>query len=480
MALPRKFANVPKELLEQLALKELIRRRAERDPGNVLDANYPKQNAFVTDTSRNVAALTTRRAGKSTGLAKRFIRTMQKYPNCFCPYIGLTRQSAENVMWSILQEECEKYKIKAHFAVSDLTMTIENGARLQLFGADMKNFIKRLRGIKTPGAAIDEVQSFSSHVEELVDDILGPALLDYTDGWLALTGTPGPIPSGLFYDITAQGKYGFSVHQWSLLDNPYLPSPQTYVNELKKRKNWDDSNPTLRREYFGEWVLDLEVLVIKYQESRNHFERLPDREDQWSYVLGVDIGFDDADALVVLGWHRYEKAAYLIEEIVQTQQGITELAQSIEKLIRKYNPDKVVMDTGGLGKKIAEEMRRRYALPIISAEKTRKVEYIELLNDALRTRKFFARKDSRFVQDAMRLKWDYDKSTPDKLVVSDAFHSDVIDSVIYAFRESLHWQSEVEVIKPKPGAKDWYLKQAEEMENELLNQFERSKDDWGY
>lgn len=480
MALPRKFANVPKELLEQLALKELIRRRAERDPGNVLDPNYPEQNAFVIDTSRMIAAQTTRRAGKSTGLAKRFIRTMQRYPNCFCPYIALTRQSAENIMWGILQEEDEKYKIGAHFAVSDLTMTMPNGARLQLFGADMKNFIKRLRGIKTPGAAIDEAQDFGSHVESLVDDVLGPALLDYTDGWLALVGTPGPVPTGFFYDVTAKGMDGFSVHKWSLFDNPYLPNPRKFVEELKRRKNWDDHNPTLRREYLGEWVLDLEALVIKYVPEVNHYDDLPDREDQWAYVLSIDIGFDDADALAVIGWHKHEKAAYLIEEIVQTQQGITELAHVIERLMRKYDPDKIVMDTGGLGKKIAEEMRRRYSLPIVSAEKTRKIEYIELFNDALRTRKFFAKKDTRFAQDSMKLKWDYDKSTPDKLVISDSFHSDSIDAVLYGYRESLHWHFEPEVIKPKPGAKDWYLRQAEEMENELLNQFERSKDDWGY
>jgi hypothetical protein len=43
----------------------------------------------------------------------------------------------------------------------------------------MKNFIRRLRGIKTPGAGIDEAQDFGSHLESLVDDVLTPALADY-------------------------------------------------------------------------------------------------------------------------------------------------------------------------------------------------------------------------------------------------------------------------------------------------------------
>lgn len=475
--LPSKFKNVPREILQQLAIQEISRRRREKSPGSILDELYPQQNEFVLDTARNIAAQTTRRAGKSTGLVKRFIRTMQKYPGCFCPYVALTRTSAKNTLWTILREECEKYKIQADFNETALTMSLPNGSRLQLFGADMKNFIRRLRGIKTPGAAIDEAQDFGPHIEALVDDVLGPALLDYSDGWLAITGTPGPVPSGFFYDITARGIGGYSVHKWSLFDNPYLPDPRKFVDELKKRKGWDDSNPTLRREYMGEWVLDLDALVVKYQSSRNHYEHLPERKDQWQYIVSIDVGFEDADALAVIGWHRYEKAAYLIEERIEVQQGITELAAHVGSLIKKYDPDKVVMDTGGLGKKIAEEMRRRYSLPIISAEKTRKVEYIELLNDSLRTKRFFAKSDSRFAQDALRLKWDYEKSTPDKLVVSDSFHSDIIDAVLYGFRESLHWLSEEEPKKAKPGAKNWYLEQAEEMENELLKQLERENED---
>jgi hypothetical protein len=427
---------------------------------DIRDTTHSKQDAFVIDPQRFVAAQTSRRGGKSTGLGYRFFRTMAKYDGCFCPYIALTRESAKNIMWEALQEIDEKHKLGAKFTDSNLTVTLPNGSRLQLFGADMKNFIRRLRGIKTPGAGIDEAQDFGSHLESLVDDVLTPALADYSDGWLALTGTPGPVLSGYFYEATEGKRHGYSLHKWTLFDNPYLPNARRFVDELKLKKAWASDNPTLRREYYNKWVLDLEALVFRYQPELNHFSDTPRLN---RYVIGVDLGFNDADAIAVIGWDEHVRQAYLVKEVVQAQQGITELAESIESLIKEFNPDKVVMDTGGLGKKVAEEIRRRYQLPILAAEKTRKYEYIELLNDAMRTKRFSAKRDSRFAEDAARVKWDYEKSTPDRMVVSDHFHSDITDAVLYAFREALHWLSEPEIFKPKPGSAELFKAQEDEV-----------------
>jgi hypothetical protein len=100
----------------------------------------------------------------------------------------------------------------------------------------------------------------------------------------------------------------------------------------------------------------------------------------------------------------------------------------------------MVMDTGGLGRKIAEELKVRAALPIKAAEKTRKLEYIELVNDALRTGRLLARQGSQFASDCLLVEWDATRTRGEARVISDRFHSDIADAVLYAFRESLHWQ----------------------------------------
>lgn len=444
------------------------------------DDSFPKQDVFVSDSNRFIAAQCSRRAGKTNALAIRFLTTLEKHPGAFCLYIALTRESARNIMWPVLEELDEKFKVGLSFTESNLTVTHPNGARLQLFGADMKNFIRRLKGIKTPGVAIDEAQDFGAHLESLVDDVLTPTLTDYEDSWLAITGTPGPVPSGYFYKITQERKFGFSLHKWTLLDNPYLPQAENFLTELIKKHEWPDDNPTLRREWRNEWVLDLESLLIKYDSTKNNFETLPTKP--WTYILGVDIGFRDSDALALLAWSEASSEIYLVEETITQGQDITTLTTQIESYMKRYDISKIVMDEGGLGKKVAEEIRRRKHIPVQAAEKQRKMENVAFLNEWLRLGRFKARRNSRFAQDSFMLQIDWEKTSPDKIRVKDSFHSDIIDAVLYAFKESPAFTYQAPRDKPKHGSKAWAEEEESEMERAALEHFTSLEDQssaWG-
>ena len=54
---------------------------------------------------------------------------------------------------------------------------------------------------------------------------------------------------------------------------------------------------------------------------------------------------------------------------------------------------KIVIDQGGLGLKIAEEMRRRHGVPVEPADKKLKAENVGVLNDELRMGRFKAKAD---------------------------------------------------------------------------------------
>lgn len=463
---------------EQLLYEAYLTKLGEQK--DFTDKSFKAQHAFVIDKNRFIAAQCSRRAGKTNALAFRFMKTLDEHPGAFCLYIALTRESARNIMWPVLQELDDKFNIGFVFTESNLTITHPNGARLQLFGADMKNFIRRLKGIKTPGVAIDEAQDFGSHLESLINDVLTPTLTDYEDSWLAVTGTPGPIPSGYFYQITQERKFGFSLHKWTLLENPYLPQAKSFLDELIKKHEWDESHPTLRREWRNEWVLDLESLLIKYDKDKNDYEALP--QTQWTYILGVDIGLRDSDALAVLAWTHTSANIYLVEESVTPNQDITALANEIERLQKQYDISKIVMDTGGLGAKISEEFTRRKHIPIQPADKRRKFENIAFLNDWLRLGKFKAKAGSHFAQDSMKVQIDWEKTTPDRLVVKSGFHSDIIDAVLYAFRESPAFTFRDEPIKPKYGTKEWADEQVTDMERSALEHFtnlESADKGWG-
>ncbi len=465
-------------LTPSAASRALSRRRKVYQPKPLdLNPNFPHQNKFIEDEARYIAAQCSRRAGKTNGLAIRFFKTLAKYPKSQCIYLALTMDSARDIMWPVLHEINDLYSLGCTFTESKLTMTHPNGAKLKLMGADMKNFIKRLKGRKYPGVGLDEAQDFGSHLQSLVDDVLTPAISDYSDGWLALTGTPGPVPQGYFFDITQNRRFGYSVHGWTLLENPHMPDPASFIADLMKKREWTDTHPTLLREYRNQWVLDVEALWVKYKESVNHYQQLPDiTPAKYNYIMGIDLGFKDADAIAILAWSEKDPCTYLVEEKITAKQGITELVEQIEYLSKKYDITKMVIDEGGLGKKIAEEIRRQKSLPLHLADKARKQENVEFLNDALRLGRFKAKSASRFAQDSYLVQIDWDKSTPGKIIVKKKPHSDIIDAVLYAFKESPAFTWRPTPKQPPKGSKEWADAQQKEMWEAAQQHFEEQAD----
>jgi hypothetical protein len=412
---------------------------------------FPEQLAFIEDPSDWVTGCCSRRAGKTEACAIDLLNTAMTSNNAVCLYITTTRLNAERIIWGKLKNINEKYNLGGKINQAKLSISFPHtNSVIYLCGCKDKNSLDNFLGLAIKLVYIDEVQKFRSFIGELIDDKIGPALADYR-GKIKLIGTPSALKSGYFWD-TLHNKV-WSHHHWTFWNNPFIAASsglnhQSILDRELNRRQVDVNHPSVQREWFGLWVNDTESLVLHWK-PENNFADAPLLTD---YVIGVDLGFDDADAISILGWHKNDRVCYLVEEIITAEQGITPLVAQIEKAISKYQPLKVVIDQGGLGKKIAEELRKRYALPIVAAEKTRKVEFLALLDDALRTKQLRAKGTSRFTQDAFVMEWDFDKTTPDKKVVKQDPHSDIIDSVLYAYREALHWLGEPE--RPKQNIKD--------------------------
>ena len=279
-----------------------------------------------------------------------------------------------------------------------------------------------------PSFTVNEVlvhncQSFKPYIKELVEDVLSWAMKDVS-GTLCLTGTPGPIPAGYFYEMSTKKNAKVGQHKWTLLQNPWIKKksgmdPEDILAEERARKGITESDPTYRREALGEWVKDDNALVFRFDPKKNIVSQFP---TDLVYIFGVDIGFNDADAISVIGYNYSSNNVYLVEEVVQDKQDITTLVGKIKDLQAFYKPIKIVMDAGALGKKIQEEIRNRHGINAEAADKNRKLEYIELLNDDLRTGRFKTFAGSIFEQDSNILVWDYEGSVKK---VSDRTHSDV-------------------------------------------------------
>lgn len=460
--------------------KAILSQLAKRDntPFKLEDFLFKEQLVFVNDPSKYKIAITSRRSGKTVSCAADLINIALLYPETTSLYVTLSRTMAKRNVWSEIKKINKKWKLGFHFNESELMAEAGNGSIIYCSGASDRTEIEKFRGLALKKVYIDETQSFPAYIKDLIDDVIAPALMDY-NGSLSLIGTPGPIPSGYFYECSRNS--GWSSHFWTFFDNPYIAKKsglthQQTLNEVLKTRGVDASHPSIQREYYGRWVLDTDALVFHYKQGTNHYEKLAARA--YTYILGVDLGFDDADALAVLAWSDEEKRTYLVEECISRKQGITELVEQIERLRARYSINKIVIDQGGLGKKIAEEIIRRYKVPVVAAEKQRKQEFIELMNDALRTGQLMASRDSQFAADCQKVEWDLDKSTPDKKVISKRFHSDICDAVLYAWRESYSFTYEKPVEKPIQGSRAW-TDELEEQALEHFTQIEANEKKWG-
>lgn len=427
---------------------------------------FDKQLAFVEDPEPFKAAVCSRRAGKTTSCAAHLIHTCINTANVTCIYITLSRNNAKKIIWKEILFINKKFELQGHTDETELSLTFPNGSMIYLSGAKDASEIEKFRGVSIKLCYIDECQSFREYIKDLIDDIIGPALIDHA-GTLCLIGTPGPVPAGYFHECAVTNDI-WSKHYWTFWDNPFIKEKsgkthQELLNRELKRRGVTTEDPSIQREWFGKWVLDTSSLLIQYNSNKNHFtELLPNIK--YNYILGIDIGFKDADALCVLAWSDQDPVTYLVEELITTKQGLTELVDQANLLSKKYDVYKIVMDMGGLGLKIGEEMIKRHLIPVEAADKTRKMENIAFLNDALRRGHFKANSKSRFAQDSYLVEIDRDKSTPERIRVSDKFHSDIIDAALYAFKLSPAYSYQAEPKKPQRGTKEW----ADQQENEMF------------
>lgn len=421
-------------------LKELAKRTSKKR-FEFKNYAFPKQlEIFSYSGNRFRTLVTSRRFGKTCGVAGYMIHLCNSKPNINCLYITITRENVRRIIWNDLKRILKDFEIPT-VKVDDahLEVTFPNGSRILTGGAKDANEVHKFLGFKFAAVFIDECQSIRSHVaEELINKAIIPTLRDLR-GQLFLIGTPGPVKAGTFYEYTHNSSWAH--FRGTAFENPHMHNLDVNLDLMETlREEWSvkgvlETDPTVQREDFGKWVEDSEALVVKYDSAINNFDLAPDSLD---YVFGIDIGYNDADALAVLGYKIGGSGElYLIEEVEITKQDITSLAELIKVYQKKYKPVAMEMDAGALGKKIQEELQKRHALTINAADKHRKIEHLEFLNADLRNKKFFARSNGPFAADSKLVTWD--RSVKERPKISNSYHSDILDAVLYAYRAAQHY-----------------------------------------
>ena len=140
-----------------------------------------------------------------------------------------------------------------------------------------------------------------------------------------MIGTPTAACSGFFYEASTGLRPGFSQHHWTILENSYIPHAGEYLDKKRESKGWGDDNPVYLREWCGRWVRSDDSLVYRYH-SHNIVDGLPDDHD-FEYILGVDLGYHDATAFVVMAYSRDLPYVFIVDCQKQSKMLPTDIAE---------------------------------------------------------------------------------------------------------------------------------------------------------
>lgn len=420
---------------------------------DVLAHAFEAQRRWSADSSPFKASFCTRRAAKSYSVGLEFVNDSFDYPRAHYLFLMTVRAQAKRDFWNdVLKDIDRRFSLDMDFNETELIARMPNGAMIYVGGADSSSqeWRKMIAG-KYRKVHIDEAQAFvHADLGQLVYEAFKPAVADYR-GTIGLSGTPGVVNKGLFFDVTQGRESGWSVHRWRTSDNPFMAEKiAAEIAQLKERKPGVERTPWFRRNYLAEWVIEDTALVYRYAAGRNDFTELPTyTKGQWRYLLGVDLGHTDATSFQVVAYHDHDPNLYVVLSRKEPGLDFTGVALQAKALDRKFNFEQWIVD--GANKQGVEEMRKRHGCPWKAAEKTAKADYIELMNAEFLAGTVKLGPDcDPLREEYTNLVWEDPEAV--KRVEHPACDNHCADGALYPWRYAYSYLSERLVQKPLQGS----------------------------
>ena len=453
---------------------------------------FSEQREFISDESRKKCALCPRRAGKSYAVGIWLCLGWMFRPGQRSMFIARTIAHARDILWDVLKDLDRRWEWGASFNESRSEMTFPNGYRIRLRGVSTMREAEKIRGGHYWKVAVDEAHLYEEALLQfLLKSVIEPALIDLR-GMLTLTGTPGYVLAGLWFEATAprdefpdaKGE-PWPTHRWSMLDNPHLPDAQGELDRLMREHGWDEDHPEVVREWKGRWVKDDGALVYIYDPVRHSYLDGDGTFDerQWvkgsqgmRTVIGVDTGWSDGNGFVV-AQKRFDSPRIRIPVGFRCGEMTDhEIARTIKKLMHEYGTRHVFMDSST----ILQESMHNYGVPAkkaIKGEKRPRIEYVRSLQ-ATENICIHAQDASDLAGEWQTLPWGYklskalegtvrqggtrddesrDAQLGERIGHKEGFIDETADAALYAVMPLTQKFQAIldEAERPKPGSPEW-------------------------
>lgn len=424
-------------LLEKLLLEK---KKRENVP-NLLQGSFTQQENFVNDPARRKVALCNRRASKSYSIGIDMITTGLLYPKSTMTFLSMTLSTCQRILIKDIVYPLNDL-FKLNLQIMSKEIRFPNGSIIYMVGIDQGEKQKnKLLGQKQRLMAVDEAQDITIDLEDLIERVVEPALIDL-NGRIIIAGTPSDNTSTYFYKITKgyQSIAGWSYHAWSSLDNPYMKDKVKLLIEEKEKENpFFKTTDYYQQMYLGKWVINKDALIYKPTPQNFNLTELPNLPEgqAYIYILGIDLGFKDADAFIVMAYSLIDKHLYIIEAHRQSGNDDVATALMIKRLAVRYSFTTMVIDGAAL--KSVETMRQRFQLPLKAANKLGKKDHITLFNMDLQAGiiKILPQAAVLLKEEWSKLIWD--PKHPNKEKEGLANHCS--DAALYGFMEAHNWAS---------------------------------------
>jgi hypothetical protein len=336
----------------------------------------------------------------------------------------------------------------------------------------------RSRIIALP-ASVGTIRGYSA-VDLLIEDEAGEVpddlhetikpMLQVSDGTMFLMGTPKG-PKGHFARIWHDGG-----EEWEKSKSTAWENPRVRVEKLKREKaHCERLGKALwfQQEYECAFIATGAGLVYPFDEKKNSSPKIQTTND-WQFALGIDYGYTESTAFVVVGWRRHDDTCYVIESFKREKLTPSEAAEVAHSLTRKYPFARIVGDVGGLGKGYAEEARRRFRIPIMPAQKNNKRGYIDMMAGAMREGliKVMPGNDA-LLKEWNELPWDEDREMP-----AEDYDDHLADACLYAWRETAQYLEHARINRPLLGTPEALAMEAEEMLERRIQDVQKPNREW--
>jgi hypothetical protein len=454
------------------AIEELGRRHE-------LEIGWDPQS-FLTDGQKQVfnssspyrCVVAGRRWGKSYGWAAALVNEGFKYAKSVPLFVTTSRQDAREILEPAMDLLNDTFKLGLHQNMATGDYYMPNGSRIALRGAGTMREINKIRGKKYPCAIIDEAQNFGPDLTYLIDEAIEPAVADY-HGWIGISGTPAPAAMGPFWDI-AGGKYkdAWEHFHGTFLDNPTMPDPEGFIRRVMDRRGWTEEHPSYQREYMGLWVRDKNAQAFKLDPQRDIVPTFPgDTSGDWDFVMGIDVGYNDPFAFVVIAQSQMLGQAFVVDSYEESELTTMEALVQAERMCAEWPITRIALDTGGAGKLVVKDWEKMSTLPLEAAKKTHKASQVSVINGDLQAGKLKICRDRnlKLINDSMVVEWDPEKVAQGRWEYRRGSMDHLLDALQYGYNLTFHHTFDPEYdTSVKAGSTEYFERAEDKMEKAAI------------